>query len=168
MPPSTAVPEPLVADLLPRFSDPERARPLLTELVADWRREAGDDPDANEIVAVLREELENTVKPLSPAERDEHLVAEVLDRRLRVLSRRTWAAATGLQAGTLDDAAVRAEGRAVLAAAEALSPQIDAVGSDAQVGLRRALEDVVLEGLYLAERGVMSHRFTDLFGADTP
>ncbi|TNF24774.1 MAG: hypothetical protein EP329_24355, partial [Deltaproteobacteria bacterium] len=95
--------DPLVTELLPRFAEAERTRPLLVELVADWRREAGDDPDADEIIAVLHEELEAAVAPLSASERADHLVAEVLDRRLRVLSRRTWAAAQGLRAGTLAD-----------------------------------------------------------------
>ena len=161
-------PDPLVTLFLPRLPGTAKAEPLLTELVADWRREAGDDPDAADILALLQDELDAALAPLAPAERLDHVFAEVIDRRLRQLSRRSWAAGKGLAEGRLGDEAARTEGRAVLAATEALAPEVRAVQGPLALSLRQALEDVLLEGLYLVERKAMSRRFAELFAPDAP
>ena len=91
----------------------------------------------------------------------------MLDRRLRVLSRRALAAARGLLEQGADDAA-RTEGAAILREAERISPELASVEAARAVSLRQALEDVVLEGLYLVERKAMSRRFQELFEAGAP
>lgn len=163
---SPATPDPLVAQLASELPEGPRGRALLAELVADWRREAGDDADAADILEVLEGELRGAFAELGPAARLERVNAEVIDRRLRALSRRSWAAGQGLADGRLDDQAARAEGQVILAELEALRPQVDAVADPLAASLRQALEDVLLEGLYLVEREAMSRRFEELFPPD--
>jgi hypothetical protein len=155
--------DPLVETILPRLLADPRARPLLDELVRDWRREAGDDPDAAEILALLQTDLEVAFTAQTPTACLERVFAEVVDRRLRVLARRSWAAGSKLAKGTLDDDSARIEGRAVLTAADALVADVRAVTGSLSESLRQALEDVLLEGLYLVERKAMSRRFQEIF-----
>jgi hypothetical protein len=161
-----------VVELLGQLPDGERSRALLDELVADWRREAGDDPDAEAIRDTLEDEARAAFRGATPRERLDWVHAEVLDRRLRVLSRRALMAARGLLDGSLEDAAVRAEGRAILSELERLSPELQDLQKRQPTRdttwLQQALEDVLLDGLYLVERQAMSRRFAELFGAEAP
>lgn len=141
-----------------------RSRALMAELVGDWRREAGHGADSDEVVAVLEDEADAAFGRMSTTERLDWVWAEVLDRRLRVLSRRALAVARDLVDGRAEDAWARAEGRAILSAAEGVSGELAGVAAPYLPALRQALEDVVLEGLYLAERGAMSRRFQEIFG----
>lgn len=168
----------LVSELAPTVlaglegDDRARGDELLAELCRDWVREAGSSGKADDVLAILRDDLARATGGLGPRERLAVLEAEVLDRRLRVLSRQSLALGKEVVDRAVDDATARERGKALLEKAEALSPEIDAIAAtDRRPALRRQLEEIVLEALYAVERKAMSARLDryarDQQGADS-
>lgn len=136
---------------------------LARALAADWRREAGDDHDlAPDVLAILREDLDEALDGRDAEGRLLVLECEVLERQLRGLSRDSLALGKQVIDGEIDDSKAKAQGERLLKAAEALSPQIRAIPDEAlRAPLQRDLNDLTMEALYAVERKAMSRRLSD-------
>jgi hypothetical protein len=160
--------EELQNDLAPRVlaglaaDELARGRALLARLLPYWLDEArAGGALAEQVLTILRDDLEREVQPLAPRDRLVLLEAEVLDRELRALSNESFALGKHIIDGSVADADARSRGRGLLDRAEALSPKVDAITLEAKrVGLRRQLEDALLEALYAVERKAMSSRLS--------
>lgn len=165
----------LVSQLLPRLEAQQRSRAeeLLTALARDWALEAGDDETSAETLRILQAELDARLAGRNAAEQLEVLEAEVLDRELRKLSRESFELGRQLIAGEVEQQAATAQGMALLAAAEALGPRIQALGDPARrLPLETEQQNVVLEALFAVEQKAMSGRLSrfaaDRSGGDLP
>lgn len=133
--------------------------PLVAELAADWRREAGDDEISASIYEVLAEDLDRDALLCPPDEHVSLLSALVLERRSRAIS------VESLQLGL---AAARAgdDRSALQAAADALHARHDALLGDARTldeserrdAMIDALQAVFLEITFVKSGGAMSPR----------
>jgi hypothetical protein len=137
----------------------EKGMALLRELMQDWLREAGDDKDTPVVCRILREDYVQLVEGLPPEARLHVLQGQVLDRRVRALSVRSWSLGTQAVDGTIDAARCRAQGVTLLEEADAILPSLrDLPDRELGARLERDLEEVRLEALYAIERKAMSHR----------
>ena len=160
--------EELQKDLEPRVlaglsgDELARGRALLGSLLPYWEAEARAGGDqAEQVLAILRGDLERDAGPLAPRERLGLLEAEVLDRELRALSNESFALGKQIVDGAVGDDEAKRRGRALLGRVEALSPKVDAIAIEARrVPLRRQVEDTLLEALYAVERKAMSPRLS--------
>jgi hypothetical protein len=156
----------LQRELAPRMlagltgSDLDRGRDLLGRLAVDWLDEArAGGTLANQVLSILRSDLERDAQPLEPRGRLVLLEAEVLDRELRALGTESFALGKQIIDGAVDDNDARSRGRALLVRLEAIAPKVDAITIEAKrVALRRQVDDALLEALYAVERKAMSPR----------
>jgi hypothetical protein len=155
-------------DLAPRAlaglagPDLERGRALLGHLAAAWLEEAhAGGALANQVLSILRSDLEREAQPLAPRDRLVLLEAEVLDRELRVLGNDSFALGKQIVDGKVADDDARSRGRALLGRVEAVAPKVDAITLEPKrVALRQQVEDAMLEALYAIERKAMSPRLS--------
>jgi hypothetical protein len=140
--------------------DLDRGRALLGRLAADWLDEArAGGALANQVLSILRSDLERDTQPLAPRDRLVLLEAEVLDRELRVLGNDSFALGKQIVDGNVADDDARSRGRALLSRLEAVAPKVDAITLEPKrVALRRQVDDAMLEALYAVERKAMSPR----------
>lgn len=140
-------------------------RTLVVELVADWRREAGDDKDSADVIALLRGELSDKLaaaRAQGPDTGLEILRAEVYDRRARALSRRSFALGKAVIDGAIADADARTRGQQILDEVKALQVQIRALKNPDRVRvLTNDLQEVSLEATFAIARGATSRRLGD-------
>jgi hypothetical protein len=141
-------------------ADHTRGEQLLAELIDYWLAEARSAGElADDVLRILRGDLERDVEGRGPEDRLALLEADVLDRELRGLSVESYALGTSIVDGEADDDDARSRGRALMARADALSPRVAAIAlDDRRAALRRQLEDVLLEALFAVERGAASLR----------
>lgn len=133
---------------------------LLTDLARDWLEEARVQAVvAHDVLRILRDDLIEATRGQGAAERLTVLRANLLDRRVGALSRRSFALGKQVVDGAVPDDEARREGRAILADVDVVAPLVRAIGDDR---LRRPLDarlqDVMLEALYAVERRAMSLR----------
>lgn len=140
--------------------DLARGRALLRRLAADWLAEARAGGALSEqVLSILRGDLERDAQPLAPGDRLVLLDAEILDRELRVLGNASFALGKQIIDGEVDDATARDRGRAILSNVEATARKVDTITLEpSRVALRRQVEEVMLEALYAVERKAMSPR----------
>jgi len=140
-------------------------RMLVVELVADWRREAGNDKDSADVIALLRRELSDKLAGAHAQGPDaglEVVRAEVYDRRARTLSRRSFALGKTVIDGAIADADARIRGQQILDEVKALQPQIRALKNPDRVRvLTNDLQEVSLEASFAIARGATSRRLSD-------
>ncbi|HEX8108375.1 MAG TPA: hypothetical protein VF516_11640 [Kofleriaceae bacterium] len=138
---------------------------LAGDLAADWRREAGNDKDAADVLALLRSELATKLTAARGHASDanlEVLRAEVYDRRARALSRRSLALGKAVIDGAIDDAAGRRDGEQILREVAVLARQVHALHDPERVRvLSAALQEVSLEASFAVARGPTSRRLDD-------
>jgi 2-oxoglutarate dehydrogenase complex dehydrogenase (E1) component-like enzyme len=158
-------PEELCRDVVPAalagLAGEERSHgeALLLQLCRDWLAEAAGSKLPDDVLRILRQDLERDLGGLGPQERLAVLEAEVLDRELRALSRESYALGQEIIDHRIADAAARQRGERILAATQALAARVQAISSPARRGpLRHQLEEVMLEGLYAVEHKAMSSR----------
>jgi hypothetical protein len=132
---------------------------------AGWRREAGQDKDAEAIVALLRHELSGKLAVARGGAAGAELEvvrAEVYDRRARALSRRSFALGKAVVDGAITDAEARSTGEQILQEVAALRTQVRALRDPDRVRvLSRDLEEVSLEASFAIGRGPTSRRLSD-------
>jgi hypothetical protein len=135
------------------------ARAELSELAADWLREAGNDRDAAEILALLRTEFHEKLDGKSPMERRDIVRWQSVERRLRRLSVQSYALGKKVVDGTIADDQARTEGEALMAASDAITARWKAiVDPQAKANIQRDLGEVQMEALYAIEKKAMSLR----------
>ena len=154
--------EAVLAELEPQWLDgltgPERAEAssLLREIVDDWAAEADPTPDPEAVLAIQKSQLQGSGL--------DALRARVVTRRAEHLSAETFALGRAILAGSVADADAQAQGRELLARAEALGPLV----KDGPEVARRELSDAVMEALYAVERKAMSPRLAREAGGGPP
>ncbi|HEX7838893.1 MAG TPA: hypothetical protein VF469_15555 [Kofleriaceae bacterium] len=140
-------------------------RMLVVELVADWRREAGNDKDSADVIALLRKELSDKLADARAQGLEaglEILRAEVYDRRARALSRRSFALGKAVIDGAIAEADARARGQQILDEVKTLQAQIRALKDPDRVRvLTNDLQEVSLEATFAITRGATSRRLSD-------
>lgn len=157
--------DPLVDKWLASFPATDANTQLLVTLIADWRREAGNDAISAQVIAIKEGDFKSALESRSASEREAFLHASVLDASLRELERRSLAAGKALKAQTLSEEAAKAEGKALLEAAQALRTQLKALPSDETHSTLHQLGNLEMEALYLIERKLMSRRYQEIFGS---
>lgn len=135
------------------------ARVELSELAADWLREAGNDSDTAAVLALLRQEFHEKVAGKSPAARRDIVRWLSVGRRVRRLSVQSYALGKKVVDGTILDERARAEGEALIAATDALAGRWKSiVDPQAKENLQREIQEVRMEALYAVEKKAMSLR----------
>lgn len=153
----------VAAGITPGLAIPDaaRVRSLLDELVSDWYREAGNDSDAPDVIALLRKELDAALADKPAAVRMEIVRAAVLDRRVRRLGVQTLALGKQLIDGTIAQEDARAQGESLMKQIEEVAAEVRTL-ADAGVRARlaRDVQEASMEALYAIEGKAMSHRLS--------
>jgi len=134
----------------------EEGRRLLGEIVADWRREAAGTDDPEGVNRIQRQDLAALAGDLPPLDA---LRTRAVTRRAEHLGSRTLALGRRVLSGDAGGDEAQAAGRELLAEAEALAPDLQALpDSPHATAARRELGDAVMEALFAVEGKAMSPR----------
>jgi hypothetical protein len=151
----------IVAELAPHWlaglagAEATEGRQLLTELVADWAREADKDADPESINKFQREEL----KERDAGSRLVVLRGLTAEWQVRRIGARAFALGSAVVDDKIDRDAAVAQGKALLAEVEALAKRVRAIGdATVEARLSRDLNDAMLDALYAVERKAGSLR----------
>ena len=157
----------LVAQLAPRvlagMTSEEQAQgeALLAALVDHWLAEASAGTVGHQVLAILTGDLDAAIRDKAPEARLELLRAQLLERRLQLLSTRSFDIGRRVVDGAVDPATAGADGRAILAEVEAMAPEVRAIKDPVlQAPLNRMLQEIMLEALYAVEHKAMSGRLS--------
>lgn len=137
-----------------------RARPLLEELARDWLREANKSDRPDRVLDILCEDFDEILGDAEGEELLSLLLAQVLERRSRSLSVRSFALGKAVLQAKVHEAEAQSQGKSLLEESDVLTREIVALGdgNPLKAQLERRLQDVRLEALYAIERKAMSLR----------
>lgn len=137
----------------------KRADGLLAELLEQWAWEAGANELSASVYDILERELVAASHGKNEDERFDLLWAEVVDRRLRVVSVATYALGQRVIDHAVSDEEARRRGHELLAQVEVLAAEVRSVTDPTRRRLlERTAQDAMLEALYAVERKAMSLR----------
>jgi hypothetical protein len=151
----------LVAELAPTWAsaDEKEGRQLLTELIADWAREADKDEDPASINKFQRQELEQRGAGKDARGKLVALRGLTVEHLVRQLGARTYKLGCAVVDGTVPREEAVKQGKALMAEVEALAPRARSVGDpEVEARLQRDLGDASLEALYAVEQKAASLR----------
>jgi len=139
-------------------ADQERALPAARELVTDWAREADTMPDPAAVGRYQREDLDATIAQVG-GDPVKGLELELLKRRVNQLNAATFRLAQEILDGTVPDDESKPRGNELLKRCEQLAAEArDLDSNPVVVGIRRSLEESMLDALFAVERKAMSPR----------
>ena len=141
--------------------DAAAARVELSELAADWLREAGKDSDAPAILDLLRKEFREQLDGKPAAVRRDLVRSISLERQVRRLSVQSYALGQKVVDKQVAADESRRQGEALMTAVDALADRWKAVADpSAKANLQRQIDEVRMEALYAVEKKAMSARLS--------
>lgn len=158
-------PDKLLSELSPLWlaglsaADAEVGKKLLRDMVTDWVREAGADREPQDVLDILKRDLEARREGKAPAQRLETLHEVVAERSINQLSAETFALGKRLVDHAIDAAEGRTRGEPLLARARALAAVTQGLHNpEVEKRLHRALTEAMMDALYAVEGKAMSLR----------